>query len=186
VTHCHLDSDWIVDFDSTGNQTEALPKSDRRNPSKIGVTNAAQISEPTAITQSSPIIPSQSATNRIHGAFGLKLGDAFDTNGVHGNGLDEYNFSPTNTYRDLSEYLVRITPNSHQIYSIEAYGTFPDQTKGDAAERELKKYLIVEYDSDGGGDEKFRLTVANRFVLGMPGQNDLCFICKDADLLIVV
>jgi hypothetical protein len=65
---------------------------------------------------------------KIEGAFGIKLGDTFDTNSAIGtskltDGTPMYQFSTTNGFRSFQRYYLMITPTTKRVYSIWAIGT---------------------------------------------------------------
>ena len=64
---------------------------------------------------------------KITGAFGMKLGDAFDPSSAIGrheltDGTPMYQFRPKKQFRSFSRYYVMITPKTHKIYSIWGIG----------------------------------------------------------------
>ena len=63
---------------------------------------------------------SASATEKIEGGFGLKLGDSFEPSGSRflAEDADAFEFTPKVANPAFSTYVVFITPNSHQIYRI--------------------------------------------------------------------
>jgi hypothetical protein len=105
------------------------------------------------------------AGEQVEGAFGLKLGEAFEPTthraGLHYapspggwlNADDAYEFTPKKPNPAFSNYTVFITPNSHVIYCIEAIHKEP----GDARDcysfmRGLRVALWLKY--EGKFDEK--------------------------------
>ena len=66
----------------------------------------------------------------IEGAFGLKLGQKKSTitamlvSDKKLSDANDYKFRPTHPYEPLSDYAVFITPNSGQVYKIQATGKF--------------------------------------------------------------
>ena len=68
------------------------------------------------------------AHDQIEGAFGLKLGDVFETsNGQLNNQISlylTYTFTPTNVVRKFERFSVAVTHNAHRICNISAIATF--------------------------------------------------------------
>jgi hypothetical protein len=85
------------------------------------------------------------AADKIEGAFGMKLGDTFDTNSAIGmlkESEGTYQFSTTNEFRSFKNYFVKITPKTHKIYCIftaEKTGDLQAGKKELAVVRELLK-----------------------------------------------
>ena len=75
---------------------------------------------------------SANAAEKIEGAFGFKLGDVLDfadarlvKEDAHRRGPDSYEFKPTTSNPAFANYFVDVTPNSHRIYMITAWGSIP-------------------------------------------------------------
>lgn len=66
---------------------------------------------------------------QINGAFGLQLGDEYDTQRTYGKksketGLIFYSFSPKKKFRSFTRYAVSLTPITKKILSINALAVF--------------------------------------------------------------
>ena len=77
---------------------------------------------------------------QISGAFGLQLGDEYDTRRTYGKksketGLTFYAFSPKKKFRSFSKYAVSLTPMTKKIFSINAIAVFRNSS---ACENELE------------------------------------------------
>ena len=114
--------------------------------------------------------------DKIEGAFGMKLGDTFETNSAIGtskltDGTPMYEFSTTNGFRSFKRYYVMITPTTKKIYSIWAIGT-AENTESAKKEQALiieilqQKYGAKEKEGfmDAIGDTK-RVDQGSRYIL---------------------
>ena len=68
------------------------------------------------------------AEEKITGAFGMELGQAFNPQEAIGkgsltDGTPMYQFSPKKKFRSFSTYYALITPKTHKVYSIWAAGS---------------------------------------------------------------
>jgi len=100
-------------------------------------------------------------TNKIDGAFGLKLGDKFDLSKSIGratnNGVETlYEFKPKSPYPYFSKYYVEITPKTSLIHSIITLGPKGDIEKAEHEMEIVFKALTEKYGAgDGGGQERY-------------------------------
>lgn len=95
------------------------------------------------------------AAEKIEGAFGKKLGDAFDPAEAIGqskltDGTPMYQFSPTNAFRSFSKYYVLVTPTSHRIFCIWASGSVESTEIAKKEQAVIMELLQTKY----GGKEK--------------------------------
>ena len=75
------------------------------------------------------------AADAIEGAFGLKLGDIFDSSKAISkssltDGTPMYQFRPEKPFRSFSSYYVMITPTTHKIYAIWGIGSVQNTESG--------------------------------------------------------
>ena len=96
----------------------------------------------------------QPTTERIEGAFGMKLGDVFDPAKATGkgsltDGTPMYQFAPQKPFRSFKRYFVMITPKTNRIYSIWGIGDFENTP---TAQKE--QALIMEILKQKYGDKK--------------------------------
>jgi hypothetical protein len=96
-------------------------------------------------------------TERIEGAFGVKLGDTFDPvkasgKGALTDGTPMYQFTPEKPFRSFKRYFVMITPKTNRIYSIWGIGDFentPTAQKEQALILEILKQKYGEKKKEG-------------------------------------
>ncbi len=91
------------------------------------------------------ISSSLSAEEKIIGAFGLKFGQTFtpqDAIDVMG---DSYQFSPKKKFRSFSAYFVEITPKTHKVHSIAAYGKTEDDSSCEKEQALIVAILQKKY-----------------------------------------
>lgn len=94
---------------------------------------------------------------KIIGAFGIQLGDYFDTTSAIGTGELEdgtpmYQFTPEKKFRSFDDYYVLITPKTHKIYGIWGIGTAENSQKCEKEQALImdllkKKYGVKEKES---------------------------------------
>ncbi len=90
------------------------------------------------------------ATDKIEGAFGKKLGEAFDPASAIGtskltDGTPMYEFSTTNGFRSFKRYYVMITPATKKIYSIWAIGSAENTESGKKEQALVMEILQQKY-----------------------------------------
>ena len=85
----------------------------------------------------------------IEGAFGLKLGDVFDTSmGQEKKSMSpqlSYTFTPTNRVRNFEWHSVTLTQKDHRICTISAIATFKSRLEADVEIDVLMKVLQDKY-----------------------------------------
>src|SRR5690348_13888600 len=91
-----------------------------------------------------------SATEKIEGAFGKKLGDVFDPSTAIGkseltDGTPMYEFSTTNGFRSFTKYYVLITPKTKKIYSIWGMGSVANTESGQKEQALIMEILEQKY-----------------------------------------
>jgi hypothetical protein len=99
--------------------------------------------------------------DRIEGAFGLKLGDAFDPASAAGkgaltDGTPMHQFTPEKPFRSFKRYFVMITPKTNRIYSIWGIGDFentPTAKQEQALILEILKQKYGEKKKEGLMDQ---------------------------------
>jgi hypothetical protein len=87
---------------------------------------------------------------KIMGAFGIQLGDYFDTSSAIGTGELEdgtpmYQFSPEKKFRSFDDYYVLITPKTHKIYGIWGIGTAENSQKCEKEQALIMDLLKKKY-----------------------------------------
>jgi hypothetical protein len=134
--------------------------------------NPTTITTPATIT-TAPLVPQN---GEIEGAFGEKLGDAFDpdsaadTNSLT-DGTILYEFSPPANFRSFEHYYVMITPQSHKIYGITAMGNFDNTDQAKKEQAVVMEILKEKYGPEqvqgisDAMDNVERITQGNRYVL---------------------
>jgi len=94
------------------------------------------------------------AGETIEGAFGKKLGDVFDSSSsvrtervADGTpeGAPIYEFSPTARLGSFERYFVRITPNTHKIWSLEAVRDVEDKEAAQREQGAIMQQLVEKY-----------------------------------------
>jgi hypothetical protein len=75
------------------------------------------------------------AVEPIEGAFGIKLGDAFDpakaiSRASMTDGTPMYQFRPEKPFRSFSKYYVLVTPSTHKVYCIWGIGRVENTETG--------------------------------------------------------
>ncbi len=87
---------------------------------------------------------------KIMGAFGIQLGDYFDTTSAIGTGELEdgtpmYQFTPEKKFRSFDDYYVLITPKTHKIYGIWGIGTAENSQKCEKEQALIMDLLKKKY-----------------------------------------
>ena len=95
----------------------------------------------------------------INGAFGLELGNVFETNDAIGrgeltDGTPMYKFLPSKSFRSFSRYFVLITPKTRKIYSIWGIGN----TENDASCKKEQALVMSILQSKYGDLDKADFT----------------------------
>jgi hypothetical protein len=93
------------------------------------------------------------AVEKIEGAFGKKLGEAFDPSSATGTSTNSeggimYEFTPTNAVRSFKRYYVMITPTTHKIYCVVAIGNVVSTTAGRKEQSVIMGVLREKYGSE--------------------------------------
>ena len=87
----------------------------------------------------------QAKTEKITGAFGITLGQKFDTSTAIGkgsltDGTPMYQFSPQNPFRSFKRYYVLITPKTNKVYAIWGIG---DMENNEIAKNEQAVIITI-------------------------------------------
>lgn len=95
-------------------------------------------------------------SEKIEGAFGLKLGDPFQPKNAAVSKFGfaaGYEFTPEKPNSALTTYFVYITPNSHLIYQIVAVGTAEDSQSASNMSKKIRAIVGRKYEDTPTNDE---------------------------------
>ena len=90
------------------------------------------------------------AAEKIEGGFGLKLGEKFEPTSDTPkmdmqDGTPAYRFKTEKGFRSFTHYYVRITPTTHQIYGIFAFGRAENTERGKKEQALVMELLSQKY-----------------------------------------
>jgi len=114
----------------------------------------------------------QDKTEKIEGAFGLKLGDTFDIKTLGAKAIPSsggslmYNFTPTNPMRSFTRYGVVLTPKTHRIAGITAMGDYDDKAGAQKEQAVVLALLTKKYGAQDKAQIEDQLDSNKRIVQG--------------------
>jgi hypothetical protein len=135
--------DWPMQIASQLASASPDAKEDKPQLADTRVAAAAPVAE-------NPASAPPGKIEKIEGAFGKRLGDAFEPNSALGKGAMKdgtpmYEFTPQKPFRSFTKYYVLITPRTKRIYSIWGVGPTENTETGEKEQAVLMQILEGKY-----------------------------------------